>query len=73
MQQYTESKHLQERPSSNNILGYKNDKDKEYSLQTFVNKVNKNELNTFGNYYVDLTEMFSDPSEYQRYIFTLFL
>jgi CCR4-NOT transcriptional regulation complex NOT5 subunit len=68
MQQYTEYKPTTERPSSNNILGYKNEKDKQYSLQTFVNKVNKNEANTFGNYYVDLTEMFSDPSEYQGYM-----
>jgi hypothetical protein len=71
MQQYTESKQTTERPSSNNILGYKNEKDKQYSLQTFVNKVNKNEENTFGNYYVNLTEMFSDSSEYQGYIILL--
>jgi len=67
MQQYTDSKQQVERPSSNNVLGYKNEKDKQYSLQTFLNKVNKNERNTFGNYFVDLTEMFSDPSEYQEY------
>ncbi len=65
MQQYTDNKQSIERPSSNNILGYKNEKDKHYSLHTFLNKVNKNEVNTFGNYFVDLTQMFSDPTEYQ--------
>jgi len=41
------------------------DKDKLFSLQSFINKINKSETSSFGNYFVDLGEMFPDASEYQ--------
>ncbi len=42
-----------------------NDKEKLYTLQSFVNKINKSEVNSFGNYFVDLGEMFPDHSDCQ--------
>ena len=41
------------------------ERDKMYSLQSFINKINKSETSSFGNYFVDLGEMFPDSSEYQ--------
>lgn len=38
------------------------EKDRLFTLQGFINKINKSESNTFGNYFVDLSEMFPDPS-----------
>ena len=42
------------------------EKDRLFNLQGFVNKINKSESNTFGNYFVDFSEMFPDHSEFQR-------
>ena len=57
-----------EKTSSNNLGGYKQaDKDRMYSLQGFINKINKSEITTFGNYFVDFSEMFADQTEYQGY------
>jgi hypothetical protein len=41
------------------------EKDKVFTLQGFLNKVNKSELNSFGNYFVDFSEIFPDQSEFQ--------
>jgi hypothetical protein len=38
---------------------------REHSLAVFINKINKNEPNTFGNYFVDLGEVFGE-SDYQK-------
>ena len=38
---------------------------REHSLSGFINKINKTEPNTFGNYYVDFSEMFAE-GEYQK-------
>jgi hypothetical protein len=50
-----------------NVMGSfkQTDKDRMYSLQGFINKINKSEINTFGNYFVDFSEMFPEQSEYQ--------
>jgi hypothetical protein len=42
------------------------DKDKIYSLQGLLSKINKTDVSSFGNYYVDFSEMFPDPSEFQK-------
>jgi hypothetical protein len=38
---------------------------REHTLSAFINKINKTEQNTFGNYYVNFNEMFND-NEYQK-------
>ncbi len=50
---------------TSNDKGKTNEKEKLFTLQGFINKVNKSETNTFGNYFVDFSEMFPDPSEFQ--------
>ena len=55
-----------EKNSNNNVSCFKQtDKDRMYSLQGFINKINKSDVNTFGNYFVDFSEMFSDHTEFQ--------
>ena len=54
-----------EKSSSNNLGGFKSDKDRMYSLQGFINKINKADANTFGNYFVDFSEMFTDQTDFQ--------
>jgi hypothetical protein len=54
-----------EKNSSSNVGGYKSDKDRQYSLQGFINKINKADVNTFGNYFVDFSEMFTEHTEFQ--------
>jgi hypothetical protein len=68
MNQSSDSKSIGEKVSKDNVNSYKNEKDKQYSLQSFMNKVNKVEANTFGNYFVDFGEMFNETSEYQGYV-----
>ncbi len=43
-----------------------NAKDKSYTLQGFLNKVNKVDQVTFSNYCVDYSELFGDGSEYTK-------
>ena len=43
------------------------EKEKVFTLQGFLNKINKSEVNSFGNYFVDFSEMFPDHSEFQGY------
>jgi|LauGreDrversion4_2_1035121.scaffolds.fasta_scaffold336878_1 hypothetical protein len=50
---------------SSNDKGKVNEKDKLFTLQGFLNKVNKSEVNSFGNYFVDFSEVFPDQSEFQ--------
>lgn len=38
-------------------------KDKAYTLQGFLSKVNKSDQHIYGNYYVDFNELFSDTNE----------
>jgi len=58
--------------SNNNFISQntqkKEEKDKSYTLSNILSKLNKSEPNIFGNFYVDFSEMFSDPSEYQKYM-----
>ena len=42
--------------------------DKTYSLNSILYKLNKTEPNIFGNFYVDFSEMFNEPAEYQKYM-----
>lgn len=64
----TEMKNVSEKTSSTNVSGFKSDKDKMYSLQGFVNKINKSDMNTFGNYFVDFSDMFQETTDYQGYM-----
>lgn len=48
--------------------GKKEEKDKVFTLANILSKLNKSEPNIFGNFYVDFSEMFNDPSEYQKYM-----
>jgi hypothetical protein len=40
--------------------------EKTYSMQSFVNKLNRYEPNTFGNYFVDFSDMFPDQNEIHK-------
>ncbi len=40
--------------------------EKQFGLQTLLNKVSKAEQSTVGNYYVDLGEFFTDQNEYVK-------
>jgi len=53
--------------SSQNSLK-KDEKDKSYTLSNILSKLNKSEPNIFGNFYVDFSDIFNDPSEYQKYM-----
>lgn len=44
------------------------EKEKLFTLQGFLNKTNKSEVHSFGNYFVDFSEMFPDHSDFQGYI-----
>jgi len=48
--------------------GKKDEKDKIYTLSNILSKLNKSEPNIFGNFYVDFSDMFNDPSDYQKYM-----
>ncbi len=58
--------------SSNNYTSQinlkKDEKDKSYTLSNILSKLNKSEPNIFGNFYVDFSDIFNDPSEYQKYM-----
>jgi hypothetical protein len=58
-----------EKSSSTSLGGFKTEKDRMYSLQGFINKINKADVNTFGNYFVDFSEMFNDQTDFQGYKF----
>lgn len=62
-----EMKTVSEKTSSSSITSFKSEKDRLYTLQGFLNKINKSDGNSFGNYFVDFSEMFPDNTEYQRY------
>lgn len=38
-------------------------KDRTYTLQSFLSKINKIDMNKYGNYFVDFNEVFSDTNE----------
>ena len=42
-------------------------KEKSCTLQNFINKLNKAEPSTFGNYYVNFNEMFQKEEDYKDY------
>lgn len=55
---------MTDRTSSSNLSGLaRSNENKTYTMQGFINKLNKSEPNTFGNYFVDFSEMFPDISE----------
>lgn len=64
-----QEKVVHEKTSSNNLsgLGKTTSREKEYKLGEFINKIHKAEPNTYGNYFVDFGEMFTDQSEYLGY------
>ena len=45
-----------------------NSKEKNYTLQGLIQKINKTEPSTFGNYHVNFNEMFSKEEEYKDYL-----
>jgi hypothetical protein len=67
MNSNAEGKQVSEKMSSNNLSGLNKTAEKLYSLQGFMNKINKSDPNTWGNYYADFSEMFVDQSEFQGY------
>ena len=42
--------------------------DKTYTLNNIHYKLNKTEPNVFGNFYVDFSEFFNEPLEYEKYM-----
>ena len=45
-----------------------NQKEKNYTLQGLISKLNKTEPSTFGNYYVNFNEMFKKEEDYKDYL-----
>ena len=66
MNQNSERTSSEKSLTTNPSGGKPGDKDKMYSLQGLLNKINKTDVSSFGNYYVDFSEMFQDPSEFQK-------
>jgi hypothetical protein len=67
----TNSEIKSEKSSNTSLTALKpSEKEKMYSLQGFINKINKSDSNTFGNYFVDFNEMFPDNTEYVGYVYT---
>ena len=56
-----------EQQSINNPPSY-NPKEKSYTLQNLIDKLNKTEPTTFGNYYVNFNEMFKKEEDYKDYM-----
>ena len=56
-----------EQKSINNTSSF-NPKEKSYTLQNLIAKLNKTEPSTFGNYYVNFNEMFQKEEDYKDYM-----
>lgn len=55
-------------PLSASIPPQLQQKEKEYSIQSLVNKLKNTEPITFGNYFVNFNEMFTKEDEYKDYL-----
>ena len=55
----------QQKMNSSNNFG---SKEKHCTLQNLINKINKTEPSTFGNYYVNFNEMFQKEEDYKDYL-----
>jgi hypothetical protein len=68
MQNSSDGKQVMEKTSSNNLASLNRTAEKVYSLQGFMNKINKSDQNTWGNFYVDFSEMFTEQGDSQKYL-----
>lgn len=58
---------MEQKQPQMNVSGF-NPKERNCTLQSLINKINKSESSTFGNYHVNFNEMFPKEEDYKDYL-----